>query len=540
MSPSFVRRIVNTNKYLIRRLLALAGMLGSMLALSMAVQAAPAQASLETVASNLDNPRGLTFGPDGALYVAEAGRGGQGPCTTGPTGTGICFGLSGAVTRVISDTQTRIATGLPSLAAPDGSDATGPHDVSFLENGYGFVTVGLGAAPEGRALYGAAGADLGHLLRITTGGARQRISDVAAFEGSNNPDGGQVDTNPFAVLALRNQRIVADAGGNSLLMVSASGVITTVAVFPNRTVPAPPIPGLPPEVEMQSVPDSVALGPDGAYYVGELTGFPFQVGGARVYRVVPGRAPQIYASGFTNIIGLQFASDGNLYVLEHATNGLLQAEQPGGDYTGALVRVEPTTLNKTTVISTGLTAPTGLAISPSGGMYISNNGVSAGGGQVVRVVTCAADDPACQEPTPLAAPLAATLSGAAEVNASGEPNKGDPDGSGSAIVTLITNTNQVCVQATVSNVAQINAAHIHQGAAGVNGPIVVNLSTLIDGNALSGCVVADPAIIQQIQADPAGFYVNVHNAEYPAGAARGQLVPGNTEPVQLFLPTIAN
>ena len=340
------------------------------------------------------------------------------------------------------------------------------------------------------------------------------------------------------MLALRNQRIVADAGGNDLLMVNASGVITTVAVFPSRTVPAPPIPNLPPQVDMQSVPDSIALGPDGAYYVGELTGFPFPVGGARVYRIVPGRAPQIYATGFTNIIGLQFASDGNLYVLEHAAKGLLQAGQPGGDYTGALVRVTPT-LSQTTVISTGLTAPTGLTISPQGGIYISNNGVSAGNGQVVRVVTCAANDQTCQEPKPLATPLAATLSGAAEVNSSGMPNQGDPDGSGSAIVTLNTSTNQVCVQATVANVAQINASHIHQAAAGANGTIVVNLSTLISGNLISGCVVADAAIVQQIQSNPAGFYFNTHNADYPNGAVRGQLASAKNEAVQVFLPTIA-
>ncbi|HEU5015137.1 MAG TPA: ScyD/ScyE family protein [Roseiflexaceae bacterium] len=532
---------MSEQKRFLWRLLALGGMLTALLTVSMPVHAAPTQASLQVVASNLDNPRGLSFGPDDALYVAEAGRGGQGPCTTGEGGVGSCFGLSGAVTRVISGTQTRIATNLPSLAAPDGSGATGPQGISFLDNGYGYLAIGLGNAPEGRALYGAAGEDLGHLLRITTSGARQSVADVSAFEGTNNPDQGDpkqggIDTNPFAVLALRGQRIVADAGGNDLLMVSASGVITTVAVFPSRMVPGPG--GQPPEVSMQAVPNSIALGPDGAYYVGELTGFPFPVGGARVYRVVPGRAPQVYATGFTNIIGLQFDSAGNMYVLEHAVHGLLQAEGPGGDYTGALVRVSPT-LSQTTVISTGLTAPTGIAISPAGGIYISNNGVSAGNGQVVRVVTCAASEQNCQEPKPLATPLAATLSGASEVDASGTPNKGDPDASGNTIVTLNTSTNQVCIQAMVSNVAQISGAHIHQGAAGVNGPIVVNLSTLIVGNMISGCVVADPTIIQQILTNPGGFYFNVHNADFPSGAARGQLASAKNEAVQVFLPTIA-
>jgi hypothetical protein len=77
------------------------------------------------------------------------------------------------------------------------------------------------------------------------------------------------------------------------------------------------------QMPMQSVPTSIARGPDGAYYLGELTGFPFPQGAARIYRVEPGRAPTVYAKGFTNVIDLAFGREGSLYVLEIVKDGLL-------------------------------------------------------------------------------------------------------------------------------------------------------------------------------------------------------------------------
>ena len=83
------------------------------------------------------------------------------------------------------------------------------------------------------------------------------------------------------------------------------------------------------EVEMDAVPTSVVRGPDGAYYVGQLTGFPFPLHGARVFRVVPGEKPTVWARGFTNIIDIAF-HDGKLYVLEIAHNSLATSGTPFG------------------------------------------------------------------------------------------------------------------------------------------------------------------------------------------------------------------
>src|SRR5687768_3126063 len=75
--------------------------------------------ALKVVADGLDNPRGIGFGPDGALYVAEAGAGGPPPCVSGgPEGGEACFGRSGAVTRITRHSQKRVLKGLPSVSEP--------------------------------------------------------------------------------------------------------------------------------------------------------------------------------------------------------------------------------------------------------------------------------------------------------------------------------------------------------------------------------------------------------------------------------------
>ena len=90
--------------------------------------------------------------------------------------------------------------------------------------------------------------------------------------------------------------------------------MSTLAVFPDRLVPGPG--GV--DVPMDAVPTSIAEGPDGSLYVGELTGFPFPVDGARIYRVPAGGGePEVVAVGFTNIIDIAIGEDGSAYVLEH-------------------------------------------------------------------------------------------------------------------------------------------------------------------------------------------------------------------------------
>ena len=174
---------------------------------------------------------------------------------------------------------------------------------------------------------------------------------------------------------MSGERIVVDAAGNTLLRVDANGQISLLALFPPRLVEWP---GPGSEILMDSVPTSIAIGPDGAYYVSELTGFPFPVGGARIYRVEPGEMPQIYAEGFTNVIDIAFADDGSLLVLEIAKNSLMS-----GDPAGALIRLHPDG-SRETLVDEGLITPTAVAIGDDGFIYISNHGQEANVGEVIR------------------------------------------------------------------------------------------------------------------------------------------------------------
>lgn len=361
------------------------------LAVPGAQASAPAGARLRHVhgGGGLSNPRGIDI-VNGAIVVAESGRGGS-TCKTAQLPEGgvgkICAGMTGAITRIAGGHQTTLVR-LPSLADPSGDSATGPSDVSALGPDYRFQVTGYiqGAVSK----FGSKLARLGDLLK-TNGHNTRSVANLAAYEASHNPDAGEIDSNPYSVQALGNRRgvLVTDAAGNSLLRVNPkTGSIQLVATFPTQNLQ---IPGAPPgtTIPAQAVPTSVTVGPDGAWYVAELKGFPFTPGASRIWRIEPGShgvhcrangsgACSLYATGFTSVVSIDFGPDGALYVSEIAKKGLLGAPN------GALLRVKNGV--KKVLVGKGLFAPGGVAVSASGRVYIVNNSISPNHGEVLEVV----------------------------------------------------------------------------------------------------------------------------------------------------------
>lgn len=335
----------------------------------------PAVASGTAVMTGLNGPRGMDFGPEGALYVTESGTMAiTGACAPVYRGQN-CYSGTGAVSRLWRGTQTRVATGLPSLYNPATGDVPGPSDISFLGRGNAIVTIGWGGPPDARAALGEAGDDFGTLISLTPSGQWRVVADIADFEAENNPAGGPPDSNPYGVLQEPGRTYVTDAGGNSLLEVRPNGDVSLVAVFPSVAVPPGPYPPIP---FVEAVPTEVVRGPDGALYVSTLTGFPFVPGVASIYRVVPGMAPTVYATGFTQITDFDFGPDGSLYVVQYAATAPLHMGP------GSLVRVAPN--GTRTTLAADLVQPTAVVVGPDGAVYVAHKSGVPGGGEVLRFV----------------------------------------------------------------------------------------------------------------------------------------------------------
>lgn len=373
---------------------------------------ASAQITAEVVMSGLNSPRGIAIGADGGVYVTEAGTGAVG--TGNPTPPSVLalnmetefYGATSSVSRLLGGTQSRILSNLPSLAPAGGGGATGLQDIVFDGSGVAYGVIGSPGGPAQRTALNesanGAGAtsgpgDLfGRLVRLNFGGVPSVdfLADFVVAEGLLNPDQGNlatdINSNPYALTTTAGGGFaVVDAGANTLWNVASDlSTITPLSVLPTK--PAPIV------GNAQPVPTSVAVGTNGSYFVSQLTGFPFIKGSADIYNIpAGGGAPTTVYSGFTTVIDLAFGPDGQLYVLQLTENGLgpFNGGNPGA---GQLIRVDPGSGSKTFLdinFLGGLASPTGMTFGGDGSLYISNQGTSPGGGQVLRLTGVTVPEP---------------------------------------------------------------------------------------------------------------------------------------------------
>jgi hypothetical protein len=361
------------SKFRVRAVVALSAIAVCLALVPSATAADPAVAVL---ADGLNNPRGIAVGANGRIFVAEAG-------------TGKILSIRGSATSTF-------ASGLPTATSPEG-DTTGVVNVDLRADG-NLVAV-VGAGPQN------VDARFDSLLRMSPRSGRV-IANIQAFENAH-PDPTDLDqppnptdSNAYGIAALNGSRtLVTDAAGNDLLLVGPRGHVVSVAKFPNAlvgTAHLPPALGIPPNIQLpaEAVPTSVAVGPDGYWYVGELKGFPFTPGASRIWRISP-RARGVtcdptatsgpctlWADGFTSITGLAFGPDGSLYVVEIVKDGVFNLFS-GGDITGALIRVNAGV--RTELAAGALHAPGDVAVSRKGAIYVTNLSISPNGGQVLRI-----------------------------------------------------------------------------------------------------------------------------------------------------------
>jgi hypothetical protein len=349
-------------------------MTAGLLALSLvAVPAASASSRVRVVADGLNNPRGIAISSSGRILVAEAG--------------------AGKILSIVAGRTRTLVSGLPSVTSPEG-ESTGPVNVAVRN---GRVVVAVGGGPQN------VDPKFDSVLRVQ-GGTTSVLADIQAYRNAH-PDTTDLDqppnptdSNAYGLASIsRGRTLVTDAAGNELDLVDADGTVHTVAKFPNEVVSTSHLPaslGLPPSLPAEAVPTSVAVGPDGYWYVGELKGFPFTPGASRIWRIAPSarnvvcdpaakHGPcSVFADGLTSITGLDFGPDGSLYVVEIVKSSVVHLFDQS-DTVGALIRIKHG--HRTELAKGQLNAPGDVAVSRSGHVYVTNWSVSPTGGQVLRI-----------------------------------------------------------------------------------------------------------------------------------------------------------
>lgn len=335
------------------------------------------RAAVSVVATGLNNPRGLKFGPDGNLYVAEGGLGGTDSTTpaqcaqvvppVGPyTGSTNDPVRGGRISRVSpSGVVTPVVTGLPSsqTTAATGALVSGVADVAFLHGSLYGLLAGAGCS------HGVATVPNG-VLRVGPGGTWTLVADLSAFVKAHpvahpEPDDFEPDGTFYSMVTAHGGLYVVEPNHGEVDRVGRDGEIrriVDVSASQGHAVPT-------------------AIAHRGVFYLGNLGTFGAddQAGDEHVYRLTKHGRIRVVASGLEKVLGLAFRG-GRLYALQMSSD----AGNPA-PASGSIVRVRAH--GPAEVVASGLTLPTAMTIGPDGAFYVSERGFGfgAGEGRILRI-----------------------------------------------------------------------------------------------------------------------------------------------------------
>jgi hypothetical protein len=328
------------------------------------------------IATGFNDPRGLKFGPDGLLYVAEAGVGGTHfstcvPQVVPPVGPYAGSDTGARISRVGWDgVRTTVADHLPSSVTQPagGSGIQGIADVQFI----------------GNTLYGImAGAGCSHgvpdipnsIFRVNPDHSWTPVANCSEYlmthpVAHSDPDDFEPDGTPYSMTSVGNDLYITEPNQQEIDKVSpVTGKITRIVDFSILN---------PGTGDTWRGPTSMVYH-NGSFYFGTLGKFPIVQGQAGVYKLSPDGSYSLFADNLTTILGIAFDDHDRLYVLESTVGA--DELTPG---LGEVVRIDPN--GSRHLITSGLHLPSAMTFGPDGKLYISDWGIGPPGlGQIVQV-----------------------------------------------------------------------------------------------------------------------------------------------------------
>jgi hypothetical protein len=335
--------------------------------------ATAATAHVTVFATGLNNPRGLTFGPHGGLYVAEGGTGGSltttpAQCQQVPDVGPYRGGFTSRISKIDRHgVRTTVVGGLPSseTSAATGSLTSGVADLAFI--GWRLYALEAGAGCS----HGLLGT-VNSILRVRGNGTTRQVANLSAFLMANpvanpNPNDIEPDGTWYSMVSVGAKLYAVEPNHGEIDRIDpftgAIRRVIDVSASQGHIVPT-------------------ALTFRGSFFLGNLGTFPVVPGSQSIFTVTRGGKIKTFATGLTTVLGLTFGSGRRLYALESMTAPGLPGPPELG--TGRVVRIDPS--GRQTVIATGLSFPTAITFGPDRHLYVSNLGFAGpGAGQILRI-----------------------------------------------------------------------------------------------------------------------------------------------------------